>query len=235
MAIAINEPVAEVASTSNASSYAFGAFTPTANALLVVVVFGAATLAAGTMTGGSLTWTKITSVAYAAGVNTAYIFKAQVGGSPSSTTITFDCTGDAATGAIMHCFQVTGHNAGAPVAQFKTNTASSTNATTGTLNRAANTNNGYIAAWSGALGSNVSTPPTSWTETADTSITNPSMNGSAAFRATGETATSFTFTNATTNWGCVFVEINEATQGGPRNGAQFSQVSRVALTRAGSW
>lgn len=126
MAISVSEPTAEVASTSNASTYALGSFTPTAGAFLVLWVFASGTTAAGsvTNTGTTLTWTKQGSVSIGA-LYTMYCFTAQVPASTSASVITFDCTGDAATGAILMIQSITGHNFTNPVKQFTTGIDSS--------------------------------------------------------------------------------------------------------------
>jgi hypothetical protein len=214
-ALAITKPTVGIASTSNASSYALGAFTPTANSLLVVFVFATGTVATGTMSGGGLTWNKITSGTYDAGADTMYAFYAKVGASPASTTITFDCTGDNATGTVLTCIQVTGYDSltANPIKQSKVASGSTTNATA-SFSSALNTNNGYFIGWGGQLGANSSTPPTNWTETDDLAYTSPAANGTGAYKAGGLSTTGpWTFTNATTNWGWIGVEIYDWASG----------------------
>ena len=99
MAIAVSVPSVATFTTTNAFSYAFTAYTPTANSLQVIIAFASATVATGTCSdsGNGYTWTLRASVANGPG-STLYIFTAQAGGSPSSSTITFDCTGDQASG-----------------------------------------------------------------------------------------------------------------------------------------
>lgn len=64
------------ASTSNASSYASGSFTPAANDLLVAFVAASSTVATGTMTSsvGGQTFTKVTSFLLGASAWTLYAF-----------------------------------------------------------------------------------------------------------------------------------------------------------------
>lgn len=212
MPIAITEPTVEILSTANATSYAMGAFTPTANALLVVMVFATGTVAAApTMSGGSLLWERIGAAQLYNSTDTAYCFIAQAPASPTSATITFDCTADAATGAMMHVFQITGHNSFQPLKQIVTATGTGANPTFTVA--AANTANGYMGGFGINRAAPASTPPASWTETADTGYTSPAAGGTAAFRAGGETGTSFVFTTAAGNWAGYFVEINEAAIG----------------------
>lgn len=177
-AIGASEPVAEVASTTNATSYAFGAFTPSANSTLVVFVFATGTVAAGTMSGGSLTWTRATSQLYNS-VDTAYVFWAQTGGSPGSTTITFDCTGDGATGAVMAVVEFTGTDATIPIRQVKKSATTAANPTV-TFNNALLTGNGYAAGFGMPRNPPTSAAPGSWTEIADTGYGTPTSGGTVA-------------------------------------------------------
>lgn len=211
MAIGVSEPVAEVASTSNASSYSFGAFTPTGDSFLVVMVFATGTVAAGSMTGGGLEWVKLATGGYNTN-DTYYVFAAQCSSSPGSVTITFDCTGDNATGCVMMCFQFTGHNQFNPIKQVSHgNTTGANPAVTGIL--AMDTNNGYCAAFGMPRNPPTSAAPASWTEVADAGYNTPASGASGAYRAGGETGTSVTFTSASAAYGIAFVEVNEAAVG----------------------
>lgn len=219
MAVTIAEAVAEKVDTSNASTYDFGAFSPNTNKILVVLAGVTATVATGSMvnvSGTSLTWKQAGRATWASGANTMYAYWALTPGSTSSSVYRVDVTGDAGTACIAYMFEFSGahYNSINPIRQIKfgANTAS-TNATV-TFNTAMDTNNGYCAAWWGALSSsnpaNVSTPPSTgggWTEIGDNGLANPTTNASGAYRATGETGTSVTFTNNSTNWGCVAVEL----------------------------
>ena len=186
--VAISEPTVEIASTSNATSYAMGAFTPSANSVLVVMVFASGTVAAGSMTGGSLTWQKLGTQLYNT-TDTAYLFWAAVGASPASTTITFSCTGDAATGAMLHVFQFTGVDTINPIRQWRVAAGTAANPAW-TLMMPMLTGSGYGAGFGVNRSAPASTAPTSWTETADTGYSTPASGGTAAYRATGETASS---------------------------------------------
>ncbi len=221
-AIGVTEPVAEIVSTSNTATYDFGSFTPSTSSTLVIIAFGSGTVDDGAITnvsGTALTWTRKTSVTYNAGTDTAYVFWANTGGSTAASVYRVDFTGDNATACIAYFFQFTGSDlvTADPIRQAKTNAATSTNATSGTLASALVTTNGYAAGWGGQLSStnpaNVSTEPSSWTEIGDNGIGTPTSNATAAFRAGGETATSITFTNASTSWGFILVEVYAAGAG----------------------
>lgn len=206
MAINITRPVAPIASSANVTSYATASFTPTANAFLVVLVFATATTATGSVMGFGLNWYKYNSGAISG--STLYIFWAKTGASVSADVVTFDCTGDAATGCFIVVHEATGDDqfTRIPIRQSVFNAASSTNAN-GTFASALDTNNGYIAAYAGGLTAGVSTVPTGWTQSSDGDISNPTANFFSARRSTGESGSTVTFTNPSTGWLFVGVEI----------------------------
>lgn len=206
MAIGISEPVAEVATTTNATSYATASFTPTANSLLLVMVFATGTLSQGSMSGQSLTWVR--QYVSSSGGHTGYIFWAKVGSSPSTGALTFSCTDDGATGCFINVHQYTGYDAAArnPIRQFIEASSSTINPRV-IFGTNLNTNNGYSAFWV-SLTTNTSTAPTNWTETSDGSIATPTAMCSAAYRAGGETGTTIAFTSsASVLWRCVGIEV----------------------------
>lgn len=207
--IAINEPVAELVSTTDATSYAMTVFTPAANATLVVFVQATGTVAAGSMTGGSLTWTKKDSQVYNT-VDTQYVFWANTGPSPASTTITFNCTGDAATGCVMLAFQCTGTDlqAADPIRQVAKNTGAATGNPTVTFASALLPSNGYCYGIGSARTTPGITPPTNWTETADSGYGTPAAGGAGAYRATGESGTQIATIATSHTWGMMAVEVN---------------------------
>lgn len=181
------------------------AFTPDANAVLVVIVVASDTVAAGSMTGGSLTWTKATSALFD-GTGTVYLFWALTGASPGSTTITFDCTGDNASGCVLMAFSATGTDLTTPVRQSKARTATAANPNL-TLDAAMLPTGGYIAGFGMSRNPPVSAPPASWTEIADTGYANNTTGASGAYRAEGETGTTIAFTSASAAFGIVAVEL----------------------------
>ena len=212
MAISISEPTADTTDSSNTTSYAMGAFTPAANCLLVVMVATSDTVAAGSMSGGSLTWVKlngpITNSTWS-----AYMFAAYTGPSPASCTPTFDCTGDAASGCLLACFQVTVAAGNVVfIVQTQSSTGSSVSPASGTL-AALGTGNAYMFGYvQSAKLATQNTPPTSWTEIADNAYTVPATGNGAMYRVGGETGTSITATSATNNvWASTFIEVREDT------------------------
>jgi len=208
MTLAITEPVAEINITTNAGSYAFGAFTPVANSVLVVMAFVTGTVAAGTCTSvPALTWTQQQVQLYNS-VDTAYLYTAVVGGSPSSTVVTINVTGDNGTGCHAVIFQVTGADySGTPVRQTAKAAAATANPVV-TFGSALLTGNGYCAAFGIPRSPPASTPPANWSEISDAGYSLPTAGGSGAYRVNGETGTTVTFTSAAGNYGILGCEIN---------------------------
>ena len=208
MAVAFTQLATMSASTSQATSYAGTAGTPAAGDLLIAFVLASDTTAAGTMT-GSWTWTKLLSFTKNGGLDTFYVFWA-IATAATSTTPTFDCTGDQATGCLIYCLRVTGDNPKIRpfIRQFKTNTGSSTNPSV-TMNTAILTGNGVCGmVGNGTNSSTQFTAPTSWTENAENTYATPSNALEVASRASGETGSTITWTNSnTTAWGAVVLEI----------------------------
>lgn len=220
MAISISEPVAEVSSNTDATSYATGSFTPAANSLLIAIVMATGTNAAGSFAGGSLTWTEIGTVLYSSNTCKGYAYRAQVGASPSSMTGTFDCTGDAATGCDIVMFQVTGHDTGTPIRQFLWAEDESVDVVGWTLSGGATlTTNAYIAAVS-MHGDRLDWDPGptagGFTLTVDNQGHNaPAVTTSAGYRVNGLTASSYAWQcNDIVDVAGIFIEINAGAEGG---------------------
>lgn len=227
MALAITEPTVEVASTSNTTSYAMGAFTPTANSFLVCMVFASGTVAAGSMSGGGLTWSRQTSINFNS-TDTAYLFTAPVGASPASTTPTFDCTGDAATGSVMMIWQVTGTNVGVVQVDAEARTAANP---TITMPSALSTGNAYMAGFGMPRSPPSSTPPNvNWTEIADVGYSTPTSGASGAHRVNGETGSTITFTSASAAYGILAIEVAEL----PATGTLTKTLGDVTSSSAGA-
>ena len=223
MAITFNEPTAEVASSTNTTSYALASFTPTANRLLVLWAIATGTTAAGsvTNTGTTLTWAKATSVEWGGSAHTIYCFWAQVPASTSASVITFNCTGDAATGCILAIQQYDGHNTNYPIRQVKTNLATSATASL-TFDSDLLTGNASSAA--SGLASNTITfgSITSYTASANTTYTTPGTRGGAWYQTGGITSGSISSTlSGSVQWGMAAVEIWAAGFGPGKKFDQF--------------
>lgn len=214
MAIAISEPVAEVANTANQDTYSTGSYTPTANALQVVLIAATGTNVDNGVTGGGMTWRNaggfIGTAVYA-------IYWAQADGAPGATTVTFDSTGGTPSGCMMAVFEVTGHNANNPINQTATLTGLGATAPTLTFPANLKTANGY-AAFAINLTNTASTSgivgPLNWTETANIAFNTPTTGMQAGYRAAGETTDTITWAGVSaTAWRTFGVEINEASNG----------------------
>jgi len=213
--------VITVAGTGNsavdATSYATTSFTPTANSVLLCYVFATGTASAGSMTGGSLTWSLVASQVYNT-VDKAYLFQALVGSSPVSTTPTFSCVDDGATGATMRAFQATGADHTNPLRQFAQGSGSTSDPSV-TFDDALLTSNAYLACFGIPRNPPASTAPSGWTESFDTGYSPPTAGSSGGFRVNGETVSSVTFTTASGAWGMIAAEIQAGGTAGEGGGA----------------
>lgn len=212
MAIATAEAVGELLSTANAATYDFAAFTPSANALLVVMSRATATAVGAIIdTGALLTWTE----RYADRTTpTILCYSAQVGGSPASTTIREDSTGDNATACTAVAFSITGHNQANPIRQLKVATGIASTAPTVIFDAAVLTTNSVIAACITSTNPPAQTEPLNWTEIADGGVDTPSVGIQACYRNTGETLQTIAWVSTSASaWTVIAVEINEASVG----------------------
>lgn len=118
MAAGLSDPVAGVFTSSNAATYAFTSFTPTAGSLLVFWVFGTGLAGTGSLsnTGTALTWVQQGTIEYPGGLR-IYCFTAQVPASVSASVITFATNGASASGCGLCLQVVTGHDKGNPIRQ----------------------------------------------------------------------------------------------------------------------
>ena len=210
MAIAFSALSNSTASSSNTSSYAGTAGTPTTGDLLIAIVQVSDSVS--TMNGGAgafamtgtWTWTLHYTFTYNSGADSIAIFSAPATAG-TSTTPTFTCTGDAGSGAVVDCFRITGaEGVNQPyIRQIKTNTGTSANPSV-TMGSAILTGNGVLGFASNKTNSATQwTAPTSWTEAAnhEVSYTSPTTSLQTCTRASGETGTTITWTNSnTTAW-----------------------------------
>lgn len=208
MAITFTQLAAISTDTNNTNSYPGTAGTPAAGDLLICFVSATATVAAGAMT-GTWTWTRLTSFTKNAGADTMYVFWAYASAA-TSTTPTFTCTGDNATGASIYCLRVTGAEGQQvpSVRQFVTNAASTANPSV-TMRAPILTDNGCVGfAANGTAGAVQWTAPGSWSENAEVGATSPNGSMEVASRASGETLTTITWTNSNTSaWGAIVLEL----------------------------
>ncbi len=222
MAISITEAVPELLSTTNAGSYASTAFTPVANALLILIAGVSDTTTnpgSVTNTGTSLVWNLLRVQGYGPGAaHNMYAYYAQVPASVSSSVITMNVTGDNGTGAAISILQVTGHNPTNPFAAYQMGASSVANP--GWILNSRNTLNGQIGAIAvGRLPGG--TAPSGWTELVDGNYSTPTNGLAIVVRNSGETNATVNYTMAATtsegNWSAFWAEINEASVGTKAN------------------
>lgn len=200
-------------STTNGTSYASGAFTPASGDLLAVAVTASDTAAAGTMTdslGG--TYTKITSALKNASADKMYLFvRTTLILASASMTVTFDCTGDAATGACLDVLRIAGMSRAGANAVVQSavvaNHASGTPAPA--FSASVQTGNPTI----GIIGNSTSpaglTAPTSWTERADAGYASPTTGQETVSRNSGFTGTTITWGGASASaFGAIIAEFD---------------------------
>lgn len=197
--------------SSNVSAYTSGSFTPAAGELLLAFVSTTGSIIDATMTdtGQGMTWKQVSKVVYhsvAAPSDTVYLFVPNKLAAAVATTVIFDCTGDAATGAAIYVARLTNCNR---LRQIKTNADASATTPAVTMDRAFDTNNcGLMAVANGANPPNL-TLPTGWTATNgfNSGYTLPTAGMEVINRVSGETASTITC-GAVSNqaWAAICVE-----------------------------
>lgn len=213
--VTVTSPATSISSNTDGSTYSFGSFTPTAGSILVVFVVATATTQTNptiTNTGTTLTWTlKTAQIVSGDGY---YIFWARVPATVSASVITFNCTTVPPNGINMaiHSFAGTNRFSSDPLIQAKISTTATTSTNANiTFDKALRPRSGYVVGWSGlfSTGTTNSTPPTGFTETNDQARNAPAKNFSTARRNGGlSTAGPITFTNASTTWVVMGVEVD---------------------------
>lgn len=220
MAITFTEPTAQITDNTDATSYALAEFTPDANAILLLWAITPGSVVQGTVAGGSLTWNFADSQLSDGNATLTRLFWAKTGASPAACTATFDCTGDQATGGMLCILSAAGANVNlsSPIRQTgKSFGAPSTNPTA-SFAISPDAGNGMAIVWGINRTAPDATPPADWTEFCDTGMTLPNAGICGAFRNSGETSTTPTFTAATNQWGSVGVELWVAGAGGVPGG-----------------
>lgn len=212
--VTVTSPAASISSNTDATTYSFASFTPTANSILVVFVVATGTVQTNptiTNTGTTLTWAlEASQIISGTGY---YIFWARVPATVSASVITFNCTTDGPDGINMaiHSFAGANRFSSDPLiqSQISTTTTTSTNANI-TFAQPLRPRSGYVIGWSGLFtGANNSTVPAGFTETNDQGRNGPARNFSTARRSGGlSTAGPLTFTNASTTWVVMGVEVD---------------------------
>jgi hypothetical protein len=214
--------IATAFSTANAASYAYSPCTPATGAVLVSIAHVSGTDDTVTdvlaTTGNPYQWTRLQREMFFVNANCCYVHVTTTNLISSAVTFTFSCSGNNGTGATLALFQVTGANLFIPVQQSKTVSGNTVNPAI-TLNRALNTNNAVIGVLGRAGAASSFTQPAGWTTASSGSYATPANSMAAAFRNSGDTSSTITFTSlgAIANVLAV-IEINDAAQDGQFRG-----------------
>lgn len=203
------------ASTTDASSYLSGSFTPAIGDLLVVYVAASDSVAATTTlteSAGGGTYSQVGRATKRTSLDSLYVF---VRNTLCETTVarTFTwATGDPATGAVIAVAKVTGMTRaglGAVRQSAAANNGVAAGTPTTTFPAAALTGNPYLAGCSNGANPAGLTPPASAVERVDTGYATPVTGLEYASRDTGFTGTAVAWGAASaTVWGAFSVELD---------------------------
>jgi hypothetical protein len=219
----VTDSGAATVSTSQAESYASSSFTPAAGDLLVVFVSASATTATGSLTDSQgLGWTKTTNASFSGAPDRLYVFVANTLAAASSMTVTFDCTGDQATGANIAIARVSG--------MTRTGTSGAIKQKRQVSGQSASTTPEAIFAAScqtgnptlGVVGNRANpaglTAPTNWTEQVDTGYNTPSSGLEYVSQNSGFTGTTITWgSTSSTVYGVQIIELDTSAAPTPSN------------------
>jgi len=206
------------ASTSNATSYASGSFTPAAGDLLIATVTASGTIAAGTMTDTqALGFTRVATALKNTSADTIYVFVALHFAAASSMTVTFNCTGDSATGAVIQIVRVSGmsrRGIGA-IRQFAVQANQAAGGTPApAFTAAALTGNPTIGVVGNSTSPATLTAPTGWTELDDTGYATPTTGAEYVTRNSGFTGTTITWGSTSASaFGDIILELDASAIG----------------------
>lgn len=203
-----------LADATDAATYTTASFTPANNDLLVAFAVVTATAAAGSMSdslGGG--WTAITTALKAASADKLWCFIRDDLSDGSALTVTMDVTGDNGTGCVLFVARVsgmtrTGSNGAAKQSAVQSNQPAITTPAP-VFAAAALTGNPTLGFVSNATTPAALTPPTSWTEQADTGISAPVTGGEYVSRDSGFTGTTITWGSPSSSaFGDIIVELD---------------------------
>ena len=188
-------------STTNASTYASGSFTPAVGDLLVVCVTASGTVTnpGSVSSSAGYTFTLVRRETKAASADSLYMYVSnEKVTAASAQTVTFNCTGDAATGAIVSVVSISGMSRTGSSAILKSG-GQSNGAAAGTptvsLGSAALTGNPLVGFVGNATSPANVTQPSGWTELTDaTGYSTPVTGQEVASINSG-------FTGSTVTWG----------------------------------
>jgi hypothetical protein len=227
-------------STDNVTSYASDAFTPAADDLLAVCVSADN---AGSVVGtlASSVAGKTFSLVTSAGANTdldrLHWFVSDQLASNESQTVTFDCTGDAATGCLIIVLRISGITKTGTTAIKQSKVAANQSAATTpavTFDASAQTGNPTL----GSVGSRATVDlvePTGWTELGQQQHGTPNAELETVARDSGFTGTTITWGSACdTTYAAIIVEIDASSDGGAIEGTASITEAADTLSAAGT-
>lgn len=215
---AITHAVAS-ASTTQAESYTTGSFSPSAGDLLVVLVTTTDSVEpVGLTDTQTLGWTLVATATKSLTADSLYLYVADATASASSMTVTFDCTGDEATGCVIQVMRVSGmsRTGSDAIRQFGVSSGNSAGTPSVTLGAAALTTNPTVGAvmHGDGTGSSDPTPPTGFTDLDLSGYTSPTLGTLYTKDESGFTGTSVAWTSATsTNYGALAFELDASSAG----------------------
>jgi len=199
--------------SANGTSYASGSFVPAAGDYLVVFVVASGTAAAApTLTDSQgIGFTLVDSQIHFT-VNRIYLFKANGAAAASSMTVTFACTADAATGAHIVVFAVSGSLL--DIVQSGKGTGASSTTPAVVMPGAFNTANVGVGVCGNGSNPAAVTQPGSWTEDDDLGFTSPATGAESCHRNSGETGSTITWgSTSASGWGAMVAEIAPSVSG----------------------
>lgn len=221
--------------SSNTTSYVTGSFTPAANDLLVVFVYATAIAS-----GNPVTLSNSAGLTFYEAVHDAtdcYCFVAQALAAASSQTVTFDCTGDAATGCLIEVARVSGMTATGvdAVRQTKTGTGSAGTTPALTFNTAPEAANPVLAFVANASNTSpVVVHPSGWTERDEQVMSTPNSGCEyASLDSAGPTTVTWGGT-ITGGWSGIILELQPTVPAGQPTVKRFGGVPFASRNR-GVW
>jgi hypothetical protein len=244
----VTDPNIDAVSTSNVTSYGNAefapdlAFTPAVDDLIVVCVTTSGSVeptASGALTDDqSGTYTKAITSLRTGSASSNYIFvRNQAVASAVLHTLTFTCTGDAATGAAAVPLRVAGMSKYGATAVKQTAFTSNIGAggtPAATFGTAVLTGNVVIGMVGASTNPVTVTEPTSYTEAADVGYATPAAGIEVVFRNSGETGTTITWGSTTVGTsGVCIVELD--TSAAATTMPPKPVVVTFAVKRASSW
>lgn len=209
--LAYSLPTSAVASTTNASSYAFSSFTPSASAILTIetcMTGNTGTFSISSSAGASLTWTAHATTA-SDGTNKCMLFWARTSPNPSASTFQVDTNNGNASGAGIAIKQWTGADTitASPIKQVVAVTNGSASTTPTWTVSTLDTNDGYASFFWNTTNVAGVTGPSTWTRDVNLGYATPTTGWASATKITGLTGTSVAWGSTSTAWRGITYEV----------------------------